>query len=77
MPTGTSSVSGVSSGIDWGNIIEQLREVEHRRIDVLEAQKTTYQERLSAWQSINSVLLSLKTAAGTLNRTSPAATSQI
>jgi flagellar hook-associated protein 2 len=69
MPTGTSSVSGVSSGIDWGNIIEQLREVEHRRIDVLEAQKTTYQERLSAWQSINSLLLSLKTAAGTLNRT--------
>jgi flagellar hook-associated protein 2 len=69
MPTGTSSVSGVSSGIDWGNIIEQLREVEHKRIDVLEAQKTTYQERLSAWQSINSLLLSLKTAAGTLNRT--------
>ena len=69
MPTGTSSVSGVSSGIDWGNIIEQLREVEHRRIDVLEAQKTTYQERLSAWQSINSLLLSLKTVAGNLNRT--------
>jgi len=68
MPTGTSSVSGVSSGIDWGNIVEQLREVEHKRIDVLEAQKTTYQERLSAWQSINSLLLSLKTAAGALNR---------
>ncbi len=69
MSTGTSSVSGAASGIDWGNIIEQLREVEHKRVDLLEAQKTTYQERLSAWQSINSLMLSLKTAADTLNRT--------
>jgi len=69
MSTGTSSVSGVSSGIDWGNIIDQLTEVEHKPIDLLEARKTAYQERLSAWQSINSTLLSLKTVAGTLNRT--------
>jgi len=70
MSTGTSSISGVSSGIDWRNIIDQLTEVEHKPIDVLEARKTTYQERLSAWQSINSKLLSLKTVAGALNRTS-------
>jgi flagellar hook-associated protein 2 len=69
MSTGTSSVSGVSSGIDWRNIIDQLTEVEHKPIDLLEARKTTYQERLSAWQSINSKLLSLKTVAGTLNST--------
>jgi len=68
MSTSTSSVSGVSSGIDWRSIVDQLREVEHKPIDLLEARKTTYQDRLSAWQSINSKLLSLKTVAGTLNR---------
>ena len=69
MSTGTSSVSGVSSGIDWRSIIDQLTEVERRPIELLEARKTTYQDKLSAWQSINSQLLSLKTVAATLNRT--------
>jgi len=69
MSTGTSSVSGVSSGIDWRNIIDQLTEVEHKPIDLLEARKTTYQDKLSAWQSINTKLLSLRTVAGTLNST--------
>jgi len=69
MSTGTSSVSGVSSGIDWQSIIDQLTEVERKPIDLLEARKTTYQDKLSAWQSINSKLLSLKTVSASLNRT--------
>jgi flagellar hook-associated protein 2 len=64
---GTSSVSGLSSGIDWADIIDQLKEVEHKKIDLVESRKEVYEERLSAWQSINTKLLSLKTAADTLN----------
>jgi flagellar hook-associated protein 2 len=64
-----SSVSGVSSGIDWRDVIEQIREVERKRIGLLEEEKDSYGEKLSAWQGINSNLLSFKTSADNLNRT--------
>lgn len=65
---GTSMVSGLASGLDWQKIIEQLRAVEHKRIDLIENRKKTYADKLSAWQAINTKLLSLKTAAGKINR---------
>jgi flagellar hook-associated protein 2 len=64
-----SAFSGLSSGIDWRNILDQLKAVDHRRIDLVEARQKTYQDRLSAWQAINTKLLSLKTAAETVNET--------
>lgn len=67
---GTNWVSGISSGLDWRSIIDQLRGVEHKPIDLIQERKGVYEERLSAWQGINTKLLSLKTAAGTLNKTS-------
>lgn len=67
---GTSVISGLSSGIDWRKIIDQLREVEQKKVELIEERKKTYEDRLSAWQSINTKLLSLKTAAGNLNTTS-------
>ncbi|MGB9697811.1 MAG: flagellar filament capping protein FliD [Thermodesulfobacteriota bacterium] len=65
---GTSMVSGLASGLDWQKIIEQLRAVEHKRIDLIESRKKTYTDKLSAWQAINTKLLSLKTTAGKLNK---------
>ncbi|TSA06660.1 MAG: hypothetical protein D4R73_10960 [Deltaproteobacteria bacterium] len=67
---GTNWVSGISSGLDWRSIIDQLRAVEHKPIDLIQKRKGVYEERLSAWQGINTKILSLKTAAGTLNKTS-------
>jgi len=67
---GTSVVSGLSSGLDWRNIIDQLRKLEHQKIDLVENRKKVYQDRISAWQGVNTKLLSLKTAAGKLNQTS-------
>ena len=69
MALSTSMVSGLSSGIDWRTIIDQLYALEHKRVELVEERRTTYQDRLSAWQSINTKLLSLKTTAGTLNKT--------
>ncbi|MBW2102387.1 MAG: flagellar filament capping protein FliD [Deltaproteobacteria bacterium] len=61
MSTNTSiSVSGISSGIDWRSMIDQLRQAEHRPIDVLEARKDEYSSKLTEWQSFNSLLLTLK-----------------
>ncbi len=62
-------VSGLASGLDWSSIITQLRALEEKNIDVIRNQEKTEQDRLSTWQSINSKLLSLKTAADALNTT--------
>jgi flagellar hook-associated protein 2 len=59
----TNSVSGLSSGFDWQTMIDGLIEVDKAPIKSLETQKTTYQDQLTAWQSFNTTLLSLKTAA--------------
>lgn len=66
---GTNVISGLSSGLDWRTIIDQLKAIEHRRIDLVESRKKTYQNRISAWQNLNKKFLSLKTAAETLNKT--------
>jgi len=63
----TTSVSGLSSGIDWRSLIDQLRTAEHGPIDLLTKQKGTYGDKLKAWQELNTKLLSLKTAAEKLN----------
>ncbi len=65
---GTSVVSGLTSGLDWRNIVDQIRKLEYQKIGLIENRKKVYQDRISAWQSINTKLLSLKNAAGTLNR---------
>jgi flagellar hook-associated protein 2 len=63
----TTSVSGLSSGIDWRSLIDQLRAAEHKPIDLLTTQKGAYGDKLKAWQELNTKLLSLKTAAEKLN----------
>jgi flagellar hook-associated protein 2 len=66
MTVSTNSVSGLSSGFDWSSMIDQLMELEHKRVDLVGDQKTKYENQLSEWQSFNTKLLSLKTAAGDL-----------
>jgi flagellar hook-associated protein 2 len=64
----TSSVSGLSSGIDWRSMIEQIRTAEHKPIDLVSKQKGVYENKLKAWQELNTKLLALKTAAEKLNK---------
>ncbi|MBW2056224.1 MAG: flagellar filament capping protein FliD [Deltaproteobacteria bacterium] len=66
----TSTVSGLASGINWTDIISQLMEIERRPITLLESRKSDYQEKLSAWQTINTRLLSLKSEADSLKTAS-------
>jgi flagellar capping protein FliD len=65
--SGTIGISGIASGVDWRNIIEQLRTLEYKKIELVQNQQQTAQDRLSAWQSINTKLLSLKTVVGKIN----------
>ncbi len=66
---GTSQVSGIASGVDWKSILDQLRQVENNKVVLIQNQQKTYQDKLTAWQGINTKLLSLKTAAESLNQT--------
>jgi flagellar hook-associated protein 2 len=63
MSLSTNLISGLSSGFDWRSMIDQLIAVEHRRVDLVENRKSEYESKLTEWQSVNTKLLSLKTAA--------------
>lgn len=65
--TATYSISGLASGLDWRSMISQLVELERRPITLLEEKQTTLGEKKSAWNQVNSLLRSLKTAADALN----------
>lgn len=67
MSMSTNLISGLSSGFDWRTMIDQLMKIESRRVDLVGNRKTEYQQKLTEWQSFNTKLLSLKTAASTLS----------
>lgn len=66
MPLGALNVSGLSSGIDWRSMIDEIMRLEHRRVDLISQQKTRYNSQLQEWQKINSQLLELGNAAADL-----------
>ena len=66
MSLSTNMISGLASGIDWRTMVDQLMAIEHRRVDLVENQKSDYESQLSEWQSLNTTLLSLKTSAEAL-----------
>jgi len=69
MTDSTSYISGLSSGLDWSSIVEQLAAVERKPIDLVEDRKEGYEEKLEAWQGFNTLLLSLKSASEGLKDT--------
>ena len=66
MSLSTNLISGLSSGFDWRSMIDQLMAIEHQRVDIVENRKSDYQAKLSAFQSVNTMLLSMKTQSVTL-----------
>ncbi len=63
----TAQVTGLSSGIDWQETISLIMQVESQPMVMLEERKDTYQQKLEAWQEINSKLLSLKSTMESMN----------
>jgi len=62
----TNLISGLSSGFDWRSMIDQLISIERRRVDLVSTKMTNQENKLAAWQSVNTKLLALKTAASGL-----------
>jgi len=62
----TINFSGLASGIDTGAMIDALVKVERRPIDLLEAQMSNLEFKLSLFNDLNGRLATLKTAAAKL-----------
>lgn len=70
MSLGAVSFSGLSSGIDWRSMIDQLIQVDHKRVDLVSSRKSTQESKLKAWQDLTGKLQTLKSAAEELRKAS-------
>ncbi|MCD6569364.1 MAG: flagellar filament capping protein FliD [Deltaproteobacteria bacterium] len=59
-------IPGLASGFDWVSMISQLMALERKPITLMENDKAALNTKQSAWNEVNSKLLSLKTAASSL-----------
>ncbi len=64
---GTSYITGLASGIDWSSMVDQLIAVDQQSVTIVQNKQTADQSKLQAWQSLNTQLLSLKTAADAMD----------
>ncbi|MBV9851007.1 MAG: flagellar filament capping protein FliD [Armatimonadetes bacterium] len=62
------SFSGLASGLDTSSIISSLVQAEQQPITQVQQQESTYNDALSAWQSLNSNLSQLQSAASSLSQ---------
>ena len=65
-----NSVQGLSSGIQWKDIIDAMVNADRASTTKMESRRTTFQGRLDAVRSLNTKLLSLSLDVATLNRSS-------
>lgn len=64
----TNLISGLSSGIDWKTMVDQLIAIDRRRVAAISTKKKGDETKLAEWQSLNTKLLALKTAASNLRK---------
>lgn len=65
-----SSISGLASGIQWGDLIDDIIAVERRPVDRLEAEVETQQIKTDAWDAVRTLLQNLNSATTALSATS-------
>ncbi|HPL62874.1 MAG TPA: flagellar filament capping protein FliD [Syntrophales bacterium] len=66
MSSSTSMISGLVSGFDWRSVVDQLIAIDQKKVDLLKDRQGEYKSKLTEWQSVNTMLLSLKTASAAL-----------
>jgi len=67
MATGSISSLGIGSGLDLQDILDQLKDVEKAPIRVQETKKETLQKEITAYNSVNAKLFSMKSNALSLS----------
>ena len=68
MALSTNQISGLSSGFDWRTMIDQLMAVERKPVDLVTAQQTKTTGKLTEWQTANTKLIALQSAASSLQK---------
>ncbi len=63
----TAGIDGIVSGLDTTKIIQGLLKYDKAKIDQLKEEQANKTNMLTAWQSINALLLGVKTSATTLH----------
>lgn len=66
----TLTASGLSTGIDYETLIQQLIDVERVSVRRLESKKTTYEQKNAAYSDLSSRLEALESASDALRRSS-------
>ncbi len=59
--SGQISFAGLGSGTDFSTLIEGLMKIEQRRVTSLESWKQTWENKITAFQELNTKMLSLRT----------------
>jgi flagellar hook-associated protein 2 len=67
----TASFSGLASGVQWRDLIDQMMRVERRPAHIMETRVTTIQTRSAAWLDFQNRLTSFRDAASTLSKGTP------
>ena len=62
-----SGIDGIISGLDTTSIINSIPKYDQGRIDLLKQEQAEKTNKLATWQSINGLLLGVKTSATTLH----------
>ncbi len=70
MASGTSSVSGLASGIDWESTITQLMQIERQPQSLLASRRSGYETKLKLWAQIQTKVASLQSAMEALDQRS-------
>lgn len=65
--TGTTYLSGLTSGLDWQSIISQLMQVNRQPETLMNSQKTRLNNQKTAWNDVNTKLSALQTKAKALS----------
>ncbi len=66
----TTSVSGLASGLDTAAIITAIMDVERRPIALLQSRQFTKTNQLTAWKSIEALILGVQTQAAIIQKSS-------
>jgi flagellar hook-associated protein 2 len=74
---GSISTLGIGSGLDLQGILDQLRAVDQTRIINLETRQLQYKDQLAELETVNSMLLSVKSLAFDLSLNSTFETNQV
>lgn len=70
MSQAATTVSGLVSGIDWNATIEQLMQIERRRVSLYETRKSENETKLNLWAQIQAKVAALQGASQNLDRRS-------